>query len=180
MKKTLLLLTLLSFILADDETTYPDYPYYKECPSVNIGRSDGIVNCPDSDQYYCKPLFDENYEDVFYWYQNEDDPEDPAAAADVITIDYCRSQHLYNRKVGNEAMYYNKCCLLKFQYQGTEYYHCVGLTDDQMMDVPVTIKELEDEFGERTGNDMYIKSLNCKGEYIFYSMISILLLALIL
>ena len=89
MKKIILLLILISLTLA----------YYKECPSVNIGRSDGIVNCPDSDQYYCKPLFDENYEDVFYWYQNEDDPEDPAAAADVITIDYCRSQHLYNRKL---------------------------------------------------------------------------------
>ena len=175
MKKIILLLTLLSLTLADDDTTYPDYPYYKECPSVNIGRSDGIVNCPKSDEYYCKPLFDENYEEMFYAY--EDDSK--ADAEDVITIDYCRSQHLYNRKVGNEAMYYNKCCYLEFQYQGKPYYHCVGLTDDQMMDVPVTIKELEDEFGERTGNDMYIKSLNCKGEYIFYSMISILLLALI-
>ena len=159
MKKIILLLALISLALA----------YYKECPSVNIGRSDGIVNCPEKDEYYCKPLFDENYEEMFYQNDELDDGD----------IDYCRSQHLYNRKVGNEAMYYNKCCYLEFQYQGNTYYHCVGLTDDQMMDVPVTIKELEDEFGERTGNDMYIKSLNCKGEYIFYSMISILLLALI-
>ena len=160
MKKIILLLALISLALA----------YYKECPSVNIGRSDDIVNCPESDEYYCKPLFDENYEEMFYANDDEDS---------TVTIDYCRSQHLYNRKVGNEAMYYNKCCYLEFQYQGNTYYHCVGLTDDQTMDVPVTIKELEDEFGERTGNDMYIKSLNCKGEYIFYSMISILLLALI-
>ena len=159
MKKIILLLTLISLALA----------YYKECPSVNIGRSDGIVNCPEKDEYYCKPLFDENYEEMFYQNDELDDGD----------IDYCRSQHLYNRKVGNEAMYYNKCCYLEFQYQGNTYYHCVGLTDDQTMDVPVTIKELEDEFGERTGNDMYIKSLNCKGEYIFYSMIGTLLLALI-
>ena len=160
MKKIILLLTLISLALA----------YYKECPSVNIGRSDGIVNCPEKDEYYCKPLFDENYEEMFYQNDELDDGD----------IDYCRSQHLYNRKVGNEAMYYNKCCYLEFQYQGKPYYHCVGLTDDQMMDVPVTIKELEDEFGERTGNDMYILNLNCKGEYLFYSMISSLLLALIL
>ena len=160
MKKIIFLLALISLALA----------YYKECPSVNIGRSDDIVNCPEKDEYYCKPLFDENYEEMFYQNDELDDGD----------IDYCRSQHLYNRKVGNEAMYYNKCCLLKFQYQGNEYYHCVGLTDDQMMDVPVTIKELEDEFGERTGNDMYILNLNCKGEYLFYSMISTLLLALIL
>ena len=160
MKKIIFLLALISLALA----------YYKECPSVNIGRSDDIVNCPEKDEYYCKPLFDENYEEMFYQNDELDDGD----------IDYCRSQHLYNRKVGNEAMYYNKCCLLKFQYQGNEYYHCVGLTDDQMMDVPVTIKELEDEFGERTGNDMYILNLNCKGEYLFYSMISSLLLALIL
>ena len=160
MKKIILLLALISLALA----------YYKECPSVNIGRSDDIVNCPEKDEYYCKPLFDENYEEMFYQNDELDDGD----------IDYCRSQHLYNRKVGNEAMYYNKCCYLEFQYQGNTYYHCVGLTDDQTMDVPVTIKELEDEFGERTGNDMYIKSLNCKGEYIFYSMISTLLLALIL
>ena len=160
MKKIIFLLALISLALA----------YYKECPSVNIGRSDGIVNCPEKDEYYCKPLFDENYEEMFYQNDELDDGD----------IDYCRSQHLYNRKVGNEAMYYNKCCYLEFQYQGNTYYHCVGLTDDQMMDVPVTIKELEDEFGERTGNDMYILNLNCKGEYLFYSMISTLLLALIL
>ena len=159
MKKIILLLTLLSLALA----------YYKECPSVNIGRSDGIVNCPEKDEYYCKPLFDENYEEMFYQNDELDDGD----------IDYCRSQHLYNRKVGNEAMYYNKCCYLEFQYQGNTYYHCVGLTDDQTMDVPVTIKELEDEFGERTGNDMYIINLNCKGEFIFYSMIGTLLSALI-
>ena len=160
MKKIIFLLALISLALA----------YYKECPSVNIGRSDDIVNCPEKDEYYCKPLFDENYEEMFYQNDELDDGD----------IDYCRSQHLYNRKVGNEAMYYNKCCYLEFQYQGNTYYHCVGLTDDQMMDVPVTIKELEDEFGERTGNDMYILNLNCKGEYLFYSMISSLLLALIL
>ena len=164
MKKIILILTLFSFLSADD--LKPSYAYYKECPSVNIGRSDGIVNCPDTDDYYCKPLFDENLEEAFY-------------TNDEASTDYCSSQHLYNRKAGNEAMYYNKCCYMQFQYRGTQYTHCVGLTDDQMMDVPVTIKELEDRFAEKTGNDMYIMQLNCKGEYIFYSMIGILLFALI-
>ena len=171
MKKIILLLSLLSFILADI------YPYYKECPSANIGRSDGIVNCPNKDEYYCKPLFDENFEKKFYVTDEDADKDDDEGT--ISTLDNCRSQHLYNRKAGNEAMYYNKCCYMQFQYRGTQYYHCVGLTDDQMMDVPVTIKELEDRFAEKTGNDMYIMTLYCKGEYIFYSMIGILLFALI-
>ena len=169
------ILLLLLFILSVKGDVLEGTPYYKECPSVNVGRGDGIVNCPSNYNYYCKPLLEdiddlENIDDFYKFYATENDN---------LSGEDCYSQHLYNRKVGNEAMYYNKCCLLKFQYQGNEYYHCVGLTDDQMMDVPVTIKELEDEFGERTGNDMYIKSLNCKGEYIFYSMIGTLLLALI-
>ena len=159
MKKIIFLLALISLALA----------YYKECPSVNIGRSDDIVNCPESDEYYCKPLFDENYEEMFYQNDELDDGD----------IDYCRSQHLYNRKVGNEAMYYNKCCYMSFQTQGKKYQHCVGLTDDQMMDVPVTIKELEEQFTERIGDEVYIDVLLCNGKYIFYSMISSLLLALI-
>ena len=76
-------------------------------------------------------------------------------------------------------MYYNKCCYIRFQTQGKKYNHCVGLTDDQMMDVPVTIKELEEKFTEKTGNEVYIETLNCNGKYIIYSMISSLLLALI-
>ena len=187
MKKILSFLSLLTFILAED---YRDsYPY---CPSVNVGRSDGVVNCPgegaaqigeatsypsedeDDDmdgisQYYCKPLFDndKDYYDKFF------------SNNETVYQDDCFSQHLYNRKRGNKASYYNKCCYLVFHAQGKKYNHCVGLTDEQMMDVPLTIKDLENEFSDKTGSYMYIETLNCKGEYLFYSMIGTLLLALI-
>ena len=190
MKKVLSFLSLLTFILATDYRA--SYPY---CPSVNVGRSDGVVNCPGeasaqiggtesttlnygSDHYYCKPLFDNDgdylygllygdYYDKFYSIDEEVDATD------------CFSQHLYNRKSGNKASYYNKCCYLVFHAQGKKYNHCVGLTDEQMMDVPLTIKDLENEFSDKTGSYMYIETLNCKGEYLFYSMIGALLLALI-
>ena len=169
------ILLLLLFILSVKGEAYDpeNVPYYKECPSVNVGRGDGIVNCPTEDNYYCKPLFIDD--------AKNDDSDKFYASDDEIGTNYeeCYSQHLYNRKTGNQAMYYNKCCYIKFQTEGKEYNHCVGLTDDQMMDIPVTIKELEEKFTEKTGNEVYIEVLQCNGKYIFYSIISSLLLALI-
>ena len=165
------ILLLLLFILSVKGDIPDGTPYYKECPSVNVGRSDGIVNCPTNWQYYCKPLLEDEV--------TEDDLDKFWASDADLTYTDCYSQHLYNRKAGNEAMYYNKCCYMKFQTQGKEFNHCVGLTDDQMMDVPVTIKELEEQFTEKTGDEVYIEALNCNGKYIIYSMISSLLLALI-
>ena len=167
------ILLLLLFILSVKGDIDLDTRYYKECPSVNVGRSDGIVNCPKEDPYYCKPLFEDESSEEFreYFYAADEDLEN--------NNEECFSQHLYNRKVGNQAMYYNKCCYIRFQTQGKKFNHCVGLTDDQMMDVPVTIKELEEQFTEKTGNEVYIEALNCNGKYIIYSMISSLLLALI-
>ena len=170
------ILLLLLFILSVKGDEYLSTPHYKECPSVNVGRGDGIVNCPTDEQYYCKPLLEDvddldevyKYIDKFYANSNTD-----------LRGEDCYSQHLYNRKVGNKAMYYNKCCYMTFQTQGKKYNHCVGLTDDQMMDVPVTKKELEELFTERTGDEVYIDVLNCNGKYIFYSIISTLLLAFI-
>ena len=183
MKKILSFLSLLTFILATDYRK--SYPY---CPSVNVGRSDGVVNCPGEasaqigggtggmdDSYYCKPLFDEDGK-----YGEDGDYYDKFwSSTDEVSTTDCFSQHLYNQKSGNKASYFNKCCYLVFSSEGKKYNHCVGLTDEQMMDVPVTIKNLEKEFSDKTGSYMYIETLNCKGEYLFYSMIGTLLLALI-
>lgn len=133
----------------------------KDCPSVNIGRSDGIVNCPNNEDYYCGSFFDETGKSIRIM-QEEDGKEK------LVQADDCFSQHLYNKGKG---FYYNKCCYIRFQAGGTIHNGCVGMTDEQMLDVEIAKKELEDRYSEIGRGELYISELYCKGSYVMGSLL---------
>lgn len=133
------------------------------CPSVNIGRSDGIVNCPNNPTYYCGSFFDEDGKSIKIMKADKDGNE-----ALIQQADDCFSQHLYNK---NKGFYYNKCCYIRFQAGGTIHNGCVGMTDEQMLDVDVAKKQLEDRYSEIGRGELYISELNCKGSYVMGSLL---------
>lgn len=135
------------------------------CPSVNIGRSDGIVNCPKNPTYYCGSFFDEDGKTIRVM---KEDKNEQGKEALVQDPNDCFSQHLYNKKKG---FYYNKCCYIRFQAGGTIHNGCVGMTDEQMLDVDVAKKQLEDRYSEIGRGELYISELNCKGSFVMSSLL---------
>ena len=183
MKKILSLFLALFFVIRFIKSYNPDYirlqkndlnyvkgyhevsedNYYKYCPSVNVGRSDGIVNCPVSNDYYCKPFFDL-------------DGEEPTKNNSLLTPQDCFSQHLYRR---NRQYYFNKCCYVRYQIEGTIYNGCAGMTDDQMWDINTAISDLRQYSSEYLRKELYISEIYCKGSFIvgslFIALFSLLL-----
>lgn len=135
-----------------------------DCPSVNVGRSDGIVNCPNDSTYYCGSFFDETGTKIRIMQNDKNEGGKEA----LVQADDCFSQHLYNKGKG---FYYNKCCYIRFQAGGTIHNGCVGMTDEQMLDVDVAKKELEDRYSEIGRGELYISELYCKGSYVMGSLL---------
>ena len=149
-----------------------DYPYDEDgnldnyeqyCPAVNIGRGDGAINCPTNGTYYCKPFYNVAGNEM-------------VSDNDLIIPEDCFSQNLYRK---NRQYYFNKCCYVRYQLEGTIYNGCAGMSDEQMMDIVVARKELEQHAAEYLNKDLWISELYCKGSYIvgslFITLFSLLL-----
>ena len=156
MKKFILALSLVTFASSD-------------CPAVNYGRQDGVINCPSSENFYCKsfinPINVASNEDT-------DDTDE-----ELIQPRYCFAQHLYDEE---KNKYYSRCCYMRYQYSGNTHNACVGLTDDDMMDVVQYEKNLEDEFKYTFGAEMKIYDIYCDSSLVYISTIAIFLLGLLL
>ena len=139
---------------------------YRDCPAYNVGRGDKdytVVNCPINQTYYCQPFYD--------LAGNESVKDN-----DAIYPEDCFSQHLYRR---NRLYYFNKCCYVRYQLEGTIYNGCVGMTDDEMQDTTEAIARLQEHSLEYHRKNLFISELYCKGSYIFGSLfISLLTLLL--
>ena len=93
----------------------------------------------------------------------------------------CIDLQLWN---GNKNRYYDRCCYVRFQVNGQMHAGCVGLYQDQLIDVTETIKKMENGDSNIWTNQAYnskIYQLDCGSSYLkFISLIIFILLGLFL
>ena len=84
-----------------------------------------------------------------------------------------------NLNYGNR--YYDRCCFVRFQYEGDMYKRCIPLSEQYYLDITETIKEFEKEWDiDRTdGSDVKVYQFDCAASYIKILSFASLLLALL-
>lgn len=153
--KKLLFITLIYFVatVADEDALGPAY---------NIKNANADYSC--SDRY------------VFSGDSFRDDVDGgftPGGVSDCVDL------LLWDQSLNK---YYDRCCYVRFQYQGNMHAGCVGLSEEDYLDTTVTIKRMEDGdrriWSSKAANSK-IYQLDCISSYLkTLSFASILLLAL--
>ena len=95
-------------------------------------------------------------------YGGQDVAEIPSGVSDCIDLQLWDSRN--NR-------YYDKCCYVRFQKDGVMHAGCVGLAQEQLIDITETIKRMEDGdrgIWTRDGYNSKIYQLDCSSSYIKY------------
>ena len=88
----------------------------------------------------------------------------------------CVDLHLWSAK---KKKYFDKCCYVRFQIDGTMHAGCVGLTQEFLNDSTETIKRMEKgdrEIWTRQASGSKIYQLECSSSYLKYFSLAILLL----
>ena len=88
----------------------------------------------------------------------------------------CVDLHLWSAK---KKKYFDKCCYVRFQIDGTMHAGCVGLTQEFLNDSTETIKRMEKgdrEIWTRQASGSKIYQLDCSSSYLKYFSLAILLL----
>ena len=80
----------------------------------------------------------------------------------------CVDLHLWSAK---KKKYFDKCCYVRFQIDGTMHAGCVGLTQEFLNDSTETIKRMEKgdrEIWTRQASGSKIYQLECNSSYLKY------------
>ena len=96
----------------------------------------------------------------------------PSQDKDVHGASDCVDRNLYDSTTGK---YYDKCCYMRSMSRGRLREYCRGMTRDEVMDIPGGIKLAEDAFKKASGNSLKIFAIDCKGSYIQFSALIIIL-----
>ena len=120
---------------------------------------------------FCVDYFpwDEDYDK---WYDDLDPSFIPQGVSD------CVDTLLWDRY---EGRYYDRCCYVRFQYQGYMHGACMSLTEEQFSDISESIRKME-EGNKRfwlapAGTKIY--QLDCNSSYLKLLSLATILLALI-
>ena len=142
--KRILLITLLSLVLSvtDDE----------KGPAANPIHSES--------EEFCVTFFPWD-EDEVDWYDNFADsdriPQGVSDCVDTLLWDQYKNR------------YYDRCCYVRFQVNGSMHGGCVELTEEQYLDISETIRKIENGdksilVAETAGSKVY--QLDCNASYL--------------
>ena len=97
---------------------------------------------------------------------NDSCPDFPDTSGTIESVSDCVDYDLYNGE-----RYYHKCCFARIFIGGTYYKGCAGLTTEEVNDIPLTIKMIEEGISEKSeedGEKVYGKvyELNCSASFI--------------
>ena len=83
---------------------------------------------------------------------------------------------------GNRGKYSDRCCYIRFQLEGEMYGGCIGLSEENYLDITETIRRIEDGdknlWTSETANSK-VYQLDCDSSYLKFFSIASILLALI-
>lgn len=97
-----------------------------------------------------------------------DSPNIPGGVSDCIDL------QLWSSK---KKQYYDKCCYVRFQKDGIMHAGCIGLAQEQLIDITQTIKRMEDgdrNIWTREGANSKIYQIDCSSSYIKYMSFAII------
>ena len=159
--KKFLFITLIylaaSATTVDESNFGPAYNYKNQGASYSC--TDRSVYSDDSDQ-----LRDDNTDESEFI---------PGGVSDCVDL------LLWDKK---QRKYFDRCCYVRFQYQGNMHAGCIPLMEEDYLDTTVTIKRMEDgdrRFWPSFLANSKIYQLDCISSYLkALSFTSILLLAL--
>ena len=124
---------------------YFAYCQDKDGPALNVEIRETEYSCDD-----------------YAVYDNEGDFED----RQDIGVSDCVDLKLYSLI---RRKYYDKCCYIRFLQDGVMHGGCIGLFRDQVIDIPETIKRIENG-DKNTWTSASLNSkvydLDCKASYI--------------
>ena len=156
--KSILLFSLLCFALS---TTISDD---LKGPAVNPKHSESYAFC--------------NYLSAWQayssdWLDNDSNRAIPSGVSD------CVDSLLWD---SDKNKYYDRCCYVRLQLNGVMHGGCIGLSEEQYLDITETIRRMENGdkkiwTTEATGAKVY--QLDCSSSYLRLLSVATLLLALI-
>jgi len=97
-----------------------------------------------------------------------DSPNIPGGVSDCIDLQLWNSHDKY---------YFDKCCYVRFQKDGIMHAGCVGLAQEQLIDITETIRKMEDGdrgIWTREGANSRIYQIDCSSSYIKYMSFAII------
>ena len=120
-----------------------------------------------------------------YDYSCYDRFTDEGSTKDDLSKSDCVDLNLYNRNMpGNK--YYDHCCYIRLQHDGSMYHGCIGLKEIDYLDIDETIFKIERgvykyfDFGKNYENSK-VYQMDCNSSYNFISFAVIIsLLGLLL
>ena len=156
--KSILLFSLLCFALS---TTISDD---LKGPAVNPKHTESYAFCN---------LLSAWQADSSDWLDNDSNRAIPSGASD------CVDSLLWD---SDKNKYYDRCCYVRLQLNGVMHGGCIGLSEEQYLDITETIIRMENGdkkiwTSEATGAKVY--QLDCSSSYLRLLSVATLLLALI-
>lgn len=90
-----------------------------------------------------------------------------SGADEPFGISECVDRELYD---GKKPFLF--CCFVQARIMGNWHSGCVGLDQDQMMDIPYTLSSIEKD--EKPNRHIMFSRLNCKSSYLSFSFLVVL------
>ena len=149
MKQIFLFMTLLYMIECRDER------YDIIGPAYNYEDRGNDTTCSDLYVRKSGQWLDE-------YYGGQDVSSIPGGVSDCIDLQLWSSY---------KNQYFDKCCYVRFQKDGVMHAGCVGLAQEQLIDITETIKKMENgdrSIWTREGANTKIYQLDCSSSYIKY------------
>ena len=156
--KMLLLFCLISFAALQD-----DVSEYEKGPASNIKHA-------QSDKF-CSVYFPYD-EDNDTWVDDYYSGEFPYSSSE------CIDTLLWDKW---DLRYYDRCCYVRFQFDGKMHGGCAPLTEDQYLDIAETMRKIEEgdpTIIARATRGCKVYQLDCNSNYIKALTIASILLAL--
>ena len=125
-------------------------------PAANAKQDGAIHSCSDFYVYNSTGWLDDRSTDI------------PEGVSD------CVDSSLYH---GNK--YYDRCCYIRLQVEGTMHAGCIALTEEDYLDIAETIRKIEDgdkKYLSSETKDSKVYQLDCASSYLkIFSIVSALL-----
>ena len=128
-------------------------------PAYNYEDRRHDVSCSD---LYVRTQKGEEDQWLDEYYEGKDVADIPSGVSDCIDLQLWSSY---------KNQYFDKCCYVRFQKDGVMHAGCVGLAQEQLIDITETIKKMENgdrSIWTREGANTKIYQLDCSSSYIKY------------
>jgi len=157
--KIILLFSLIYFVISASDITED-----QKGPAVNPKHSESETFCYSLSAWQ---TLDES------WLDDDENEIIPSGVSD------CVDNLLWDPHKGK---YYDRCCYIRFQLKGSMHGGCIGLSEEQFLDITETIRRLEN--GDKnlwTSNaaNSKVYQLDCNSSYLKFLSIASILLAFI-